>query len=145
MRIEESVEISLPPVRVYEFIADVNNLARCSDVISEVHNAPDRAVQVGDTYTTKATVMGRTVTTSHRVVTADPPNRLEMDGKNGTLNLKVVIVFEPSDSGTRVTQIGEGELGGALRFVRPVVERTVRQQVRGDLANLKRILEEQRS
>jgi carbon monoxide dehydrogenase subunit G len=141
VRIEESIEIDLPPEEVYAFFSDVNNLTKCSDVITEIRGAPDRAVQVGDTYTTVAKVMGRTVETSHRVVVADSPNRLEMDGKNDTLGLKVVIILEATTRGTRVTQAGEGKLEGALRFARPVIERTVRQQVRRDLENVKRILE----
>lgn len=143
MRIQESIEIQLPAEEVYNFISDVNNLTRCSDVITEVRNAPVGAVKVGDTYSTKAKVMGRTIETSHRVLTADAPNRLEMDGKNGTLNLKVEIIFESVEGGTRVTQVGEGKLSGAMRLARPMVERTVRQQVRGDLENLKSILEQQ--
>jgi carbon monoxide dehydrogenase subunit G len=145
LRIEESIAIQRPPEDIYNFMADVNNLTLCSDVITEVRDAPERAVQEGDSYSTTARVMGRTVTTSHRVIAADSPRRLEMDGKNGSLNLKVVITFEAIDEGTRVTQVGEGEPGGALRFARPLVERTVRQQVRSDLKNLKRILEEQGS
>jgi carbon monoxide dehydrogenase subunit G len=140
-RVEESIEIQRPPEDVYDFMADVNNLTQCSDAVTEVRDAPDRAVEEGDTYTTVARVFGRTVETLHRVIDADPPHRLEMDGKNGSMHLRVVITFEPSGEGTRVTQIGEGEPGGALRFAGPMVERTIRQQIRNDLKNLKKLLE----
>jgi carbon monoxide dehydrogenase subunit G len=142
VRIQESIDIKLPSEDVYNFVANVNNLMQCSDVITEVRDAPQHAVKVGDTYSTTAEVMGRTIKTSHTVLTADPPNRLEMDGKNGTLNLKVEIVIESVEGGTRVTQVGEGKLSGAMRFARPIVERTVRKQVRSDLENMKRILEQ---
>lgn len=143
MRIEETIEIAQSPERVYEFMANVNNLPRCSSAVHEVKGAPEAAVSQGDRYTTIAKILGRTIETDHQVNEADPPNRLVIAGTTGRTRVQVTINFEPSDSGTRVTQIGEGEPGGALRFVGPVFERTMRRQIRSDLDTLKKVLEQE--
>jgi carbon monoxide dehydrogenase subunit G len=143
VHVEASIEINRPPEDVYEFMANVNNLPRCSSAIQEVNDAPERAIEQGDTYTSVAKVMGRTITTSHRVEQADFPSRLEIEGKTGNTVISVTIRFEPTEVGTRVIQSGEGEPGGALRFAGPILERTMRRQLREDLDNLKKILEQE--
>jgi carbon monoxide dehydrogenase subunit G len=141
MRIEESIEINRSPEEVYEFVANVNNLPKCSDAIEEVRNAPDGSVSEGDTYTSVAKVMGRTVETSHKVLAARFPEFLDIDGQTGKTKIRVTIEIEPTPTGSRITQRGEGEPGGALRFVGGMVERTMRKQLQDDLANIKRLLE----
>jgi uncharacterized membrane protein len=142
-RIEESIEIKRPREEVYDYMAKVDNLERCSDAIAEVRDAPGRAVEPGDTYSTVAKIIGQTIETNHRVVTAIPPELLEIEGKTGRTEVRVRIVFENTNEGTRVIQTGEGKPGGALRFAGPMFERTMRSQIQSDLRNLKRILEQQ--
>jgi carbon monoxide dehydrogenase subunit G len=143
MRVQESIEIQRPPEDVYDFMTDVRNIVKCSGAITEVRDAPERPVVVGDSYTTVARVMGRTIETSHKVTAAQRPERLEMSGKSGSMNLRVEITFEPTDSGTLVTQVGDGEASGVLRFASSVIERTIRQQIRSDLEKLKAIMEQE--
>jgi carbon monoxide dehydrogenase subunit G len=145
MRIEESIEINRSPGDVYEFVANVNNLPKCSDAIQEVRNAPDGPVTEGDTYTSIASVMGRTVETSHRVLAARFPDLLDIDGRAGKTNIRVTIEIEQTPNGSRITQRGEGEPGGALRFVGAMVERTMRRQLQRDLASIKQTMESQPS
>jgi carbon monoxide dehydrogenase subunit G len=141
VRIEESIEINRPPEEVYEFVANVNNLPKCSGAVQEVRNAPDGLVSEGDTYTSVAKVMGRSVETSHRVIEARHPEVLDIDGKTGSTKIRVTITIEPTDTGSRVTQRGEGEPGGALRYLGGMIERTMKRQLHDDLSSLKKILE----
>jgi carbon monoxide dehydrogenase subunit G len=141
MQIEESIQIDRSPEEVYAFMANVNNLPKCSGAIKKVSNAPEHPVTEGDTYTSTASIMGRTIETSHRVLQAKPVELLVIDGKTGKTTLKVTISIEPTPNGCRVTQRGEGEPGGALRFVSGMVERTMKRQLHDDLVNLKKILE----
>jgi carbon monoxide dehydrogenase subunit G len=142
VRIEESIVINQSPEQVYAFVANVNNLPRCSSAIREVRNAPDRLLREGDTYTSVASMMGRTIETAHTVRRALPPQTLEIDGLTGSTRILVTITVEPLDGGTRITQRGEGEPSGALRFLSGMVERAMRRQIRDDLKNMKSFLED---
>lgn len=141
MKIEESIEINQPLETVYEFFANVNNLPKCSGAIAEVRGAPDRAVEVGDTYTSVARVMGTEIETAHRVLRVEPSQELEIEGTTGRTRILVHMTFEATESGTRVIQRGEGEPGGALRLAGPMLARTMKKQVRDDLNNVKKVLE----
>ncbi len=50
-------------------------------------------------------------------------------------------VFEPVDSGTKVTIVGRAEPVGFFKLAEPIVIRMAKRQIETDYANLKDLLE----
>ena len=142
MRIEESVEINLPPEEVFDYVADPENLPGWSSLVLEVQKETQGELREGDRYTSVAKFLGRRFETPMEVTAHEPP-RLHVDrSTGGPFPQEYTFVLEETAAGgTRLTQAAEGEPGGFFRLVGPLLEVAGRRQFKTDLANLKDLLE----
>ena len=75
------------------------------------------------------------------VVDYEPGALVDMKSVKAPFEMRVTYRFEDAPGGTRASiHIGGGP-GGAAWLIAPIVRRTVRKSIAGDLANLKRIVE----
>ena len=144
MRIEESVEINLPPEEVFDYVANPENLPGWSSLVLEVHRETQGELREGDRYTSVSKFLGRRFETPFEV-TAHEPNRLHSHrSTGGPLPQEYTSTFEEvAGGGTRMTQVVEGEPGGFFSLAGPLLERAGRRQFRADLETLKDLLEAQ--
>jgi uncharacterized protein YndB with AHSA1/START domain len=142
MRIEESVEINLPPEEVFDYVANPENLPGWSSQVLDVQKETQGELREGDRYTSVAKFLGRRFETPMEVTTHEPP-RLHIDkSTGGPFEQEYTFVLEETAAGgTRLTQSAEGEPGGFFRLVGPLLEVAGRRQFKTDLANLKDLLE----
>ena len=142
MRIEESVEINLPPEEVFDYVADPENLPGWSSLVLEVQKETQGPLREGDRYTSVAKFLGRTFETPLEVTAQEPPRRQSARSTGGPFPQEYTFVLEEAaGGGTRLTQAAEGEPGGFFRLVGPLLEVAGRRQFKTDLANLKDLLE----
>ena len=142
MRIEESVEINLPPEEVFDYVADPENLPGWSSLVLEVQKETQGELREGDRYTSVAKFLGRTFETPLEVTAQEPPRRQSARSIGGPfLQEYTYILEEAAGGGTRLTLVAEGEPGGFFRLVGPLLEVAGRRQFKTDLANLKDLLE----
>ena len=142
MRIEESVEINLPPEEVFDYVADPENLPGWSSLVLEVQKETQGELREGDRYTSVAKFLGRRFETPIQVTAHEPPRLHSDKSTGGPFEQEYTFVLEEAvGGGTRLTQAAEGEPGGFFRLVGPLLEVAGRRQFKTDLANLKDLLE----
>jgi len=142
MRIEESVEINLPPEEVFDYVADPENLPGWSSLVLEVQKETQGELREGDRYTSVAKFLGRRFETPMEVTAHEPPRLHSDKSTGGPFEQEYTFVLEEAaGGGTRLTQAAEGEPGGFFRLVGPLLEVAGRRQFKTDLANLKDLLE----
>jgi len=142
MRIEESVEINLPPEQVFDYVANPENLPGWSSLVLEVNKEKQGELREGDRYTSVAKFLGRRFETPMQVTAHEPPRLHSDKSTGGPFEQEYTFVLEETAAGgTRLTQAAEGEPGGFFRLVGPLLEVAGRRQFKTDLANLKDLLE----
>ena len=142
MRIEESVEINLPPEEVFDYVADPENLPGWSSLVLDVQKETQGELREGDRYTSVAKFLGRRFKTPMEVTAHEPPRLHSDKSTGGPFEQEYTFVLEEAaGGGTRLTQAAEGEPGGFFRLVGPLLEVAGRRQFKTDLANLKDLLE----
>ena len=137
MRVEESIEIERPPEAVWEVVAEPVNDPRLVPE-GEVGRTGggtslDRLPQAG-----AATKSDRA---EPRTARAPAPNRLSLRQEDEASVFHVEYRLEPSETGTRFTQISEFEWKKLPRVLHGTFARGVRRDVRDQLRQLKRLLE----
>jgi hypothetical protein len=75
------------------------------------------------------------------VTAFEPDRRFALKVLSGPVPFAFEQTLEPSDGGTRVSVVLEGEPGGFFKLAEPLVERAVRRQIQADYEQLKDILE----
>jgi hypothetical protein len=73
----------------------------------------------------------------------EPPRTFSTRIVDGPLPLDGRWSLEPMSAGTRLHFAGTGDLRGPLRFIGPLVTRTLARQFRGYHERLKRLVEEE--
>jgi hypothetical protein len=81
------------------------------------------------------------------VTSHEPPRRHSDKSMGGPFEQEYTYTFEETanGSGTRLTQVAQGEPGGFFRLAGPLLEMAGRRQFRADLRTLKDLLEAQQA
>jgi carbon monoxide dehydrogenase subunit G len=145
MTYEQSIEIERPPAEVFAFLADPANLPRWQPAVVQVSADPPGGFVPNSRLTERRTFLGNSVRSTLEVTALEPDRRLDLTTVEGPVRFCVSHRLEPSGEGTRLTLVGEGEPGGALRLAGPLLRRVVNRQARDDLRRLKRLLESDQS
>ena len=141
MRVEESVEIKLPPQVVFDYVANPQNLPEWSGLAIEVKDAPG-PLKEGATFTVVAKFLGRKFETPYQRTSYEPNRRYTDRATGGPVpDQDWTYTFEEVSAGTRLTRVVEGEPGGFFKLADPLIERALKRQVRVDLETLKDLLE----
>ncbi len=141
MRIEESVEINRPPERVFEYVANPENLPQWAGTVIETRKDTSGPLLEGSSFTSVGKFLGRRIESPFEVTAHEFPRRHTHKSTGGPLPTEWTLTFEEVAGRTRYTQVAEGEPGGFFGLVGPLLERVGRRQLRTDLENLKDLLE----
>lgn len=141
VKFEHSIVINRPVDEVFAFVTNPENDPLWIQSTQKAKQTSDGPMGVGATLSSQSRFLGRNVE-SAVVVTEYELNR-KRTGKttSGPIPAELSSIFEPVEGGTKVTSIGQMEIGGFFKLAEPVVGRMVSRQVEGDLANLKDLLE----
>jgi uncharacterized protein YndB with AHSA1/START domain len=137
MRIEETVQIRRSPEEVWAFVFDHRNDPLWCKKVKSVEPA-----EAG-----KWTVRHRPVplrpamTLVLEQLATDPPRCLKLREQDDASVFDVEYRLDPEGQGTRFTQISEFEWRKLPRLLHKTFARGVRRDVRGQLQDLKRVLE----
>jgi carbon monoxide dehydrogenase subunit G len=139
IRVEHSVQISRSPEDVFVRLSDVERLPEWQTSALEVH--ADGPIAQGSRIFEKRRLMGREMDNELEVVAFDPPRRLTLRSLGGPVKLTIDHELAAVDGGTRLTIVASGKPGGVMKLAGPMIERTAREEIRGDFARLKELLE----
>lgn len=137
IRIEESIEIASSPEAVWAVVADPLNDPRWCPKVHSVEEAGDDRWRVSH----KPVPLRPPMELTLEHLELQPPSRLTIREEDEASMFHVEYRLEPSEVGTRFTQISEFEWKKLPRILHGTFARGVRRDVRGQLQALKRLLE----
>jgi uncharacterized membrane protein len=117
-RIEHSVEIKRPTEEVFSYLTEVPNLPEW-----------------------QSGVLGMKAESTLEVTEHKPNELFELRVVDGPVHLDVSHQLTPTEEGTRLHVIVDGDPGGFAKLAGPLILRTVRRELEFDLGTLKDILE----
>lgn len=141
-RVEESVHIDRPVAEVFGYMSDPDNQTTIQSNMIEFHS--DGPLEKGRRTEGITRVAGRKVEWSAEVTEFEQDRRVEIRSIEAPMSFHITWLCEPEDEGTRLSFEQEiGSLGSFFgRLADPVVTKMYARDVRGNLDNLRTLLEE---
>lgn len=141
-RVEESVYIDRPVEDVFAYVIDPANQTTIHSNMIEFHS--DEPVQKGSRSNGTTRVAGRSIEWTAEVTEFHPPSRVEIRSVEAPMSFHLTWRCTPEGEGCRVTfQQEVGSLGSFFgRLADPIVTKMYARDMRGNLENLKTLLEE---
>ncbi|RKD97729.1 CoxG family protein [Halopiger aswanensis] len=135
VRVDRSFEVSAPPERVWEFIADPENRARAISVVQRYSADDPDGRQVTWHVELPIPLVRRTVAVETEDVTRRPPEYVKFVGKSKVLEVTGEHEIVEIDGGTRLENhfVVDGKLPG--------VEKFFKRNLDDEIQNLRRALE----
>ena len=140
---EQSVWINRPVEEVFEFTAQPENEPLWNTTLQESEITSEGPLGVGTTVRSVSRVLGQTAELTSEVTEYQVNRKKAVKSTSGPFPFESSAVFEPVDSGTKLTFSMQAELGGILRLITPVIIRMGKRQTENNFANLKELLEAQ--
>jgi uncharacterized protein YndB with AHSA1/START domain len=137
MRIEHEIRIARTPADVFAYLTDPETLPLWQPTTLAVEREADGPFTQGERFEEVHKALGRELRSTVEVVAYDPPHVFALHVVSGAVPLDGRWELEGADGGTRLRFLGHGDVGGPLRFARPLLAR----QFRGYHARLKALLE----
>ena len=141
---EVSVEklVARPRRAVAAYASDPANDADWIGALTEVRVLTDPPFGVGSRVLRVASFLGRRIEYVNEVTELDPGRRLAMRSVEAPFPMTVVYEWEDAgDGATRMRIRAGGDASGFYRVAGPLLSRTVRRGIEGDLERLRRALE----
>ena len=139
--IEETVTIAQPIERVWAFVMDEANDPLWQTTLTDVRRLSEGPMAVGTRVSESRRFLGRTIETVWEMTECEAPNRSSIASVKAPFAWQGTYVLEETGEGTRFTMLLEGNPGGFFRIAEPLLERFVRREMVGNLANLNDVLE----
>jgi uncharacterized protein YndB with AHSA1/START domain len=137
MEVRESIQIAAAPHAVWAVVADPANDPRWCPKVDSVRAAGERRWIVRHKPVPLRPAIDLTV--EHQLV--EPPARLVMREEDEASTFEVEYALEPVHGGTRFTQVSSFEWKKLPRPLHGVFAHGVRRDLRGQLQELKRLVE----
>ena len=134
--------IARPRSEVAAYVADWRNDPSWIRALTGVRLVSDGPFGAGSRVERSASFLGRRIVYVNEVAVLEPETRLVMRSVKAPFPMVVTYEFADAEAGaTRMRIRVEGDAGGFYRIAAPVLSRSVRKAVEGDLARLKEVLE----
>ncbi|MEA2278011.1 MAG: hypothetical protein QOC78_2971 [Solirubrobacteraceae bacterium] len=141
-----SIEIDRPPQEVFEYSGDPTRLKEWQDAVRDIGVETPGPPAAGTRVRETRQVPGGPRTFTWEYTDYEPPSRWSFQVIDGPIRPRGTMTFSPLDGGQRTRADFQIEFKGhgiGVLFA-PLVRRSAPEQVRSDLANLKRRLEADR-
>jgi uncharacterized protein YndB with AHSA1/START domain len=139
-----STTIHRPVEEVFAYVTNTGNDPAWHTDVLEAHKKTDEPIGIGTVWTSRfKPSMG--ISEGEMEVIEFEPNRKEvMRGEIGPMRPTLTYLFEPAGEGTTFTRRIQIRVSGMMKVMTPVMTYMTKRSNRGFLANLKRVLEQQR-
>ena len=136
-RVEETIRIAQPPEKVWAVVADPGNDSRWCRTVKSVDPVGDRRWRVMH----KPIPLRPPRELELKQLAAEPPRRLVLAQEDAAAFFKVEYRLEPTQTGTRFTQVSEFTWKTLPHVLHGMFGRAVGREVRAQLRALKVLLE----
>jgi uncharacterized membrane protein len=138
---ELDVAIERPVAEVFAYFTDVSNLPAWQSTADAAHWEDGSSIGVGSRMRERRTFLGRTLESTLEVTAYEQDRRFDLKSIGGPLPLAVRHEFEPSNGGTHIHVVAEGEAEGFARFAQRMAAKQAERQFKRDFERLKALLE----
>jgi holo-[acyl-carrier protein] synthase len=139
VRVEHSLVIKRPPADVFSYSTDLERVPEWQGTVHETRS--DGPLRQGARISEVRNFLGRKMESEVEVTAWEPDRRFALKVLRGPVQYAFEQTVEPTDGGTTVRIVLEGDPKGFFNLVEPLLERAVRRQVEADYEQLKDILE----
>ena len=140
-RIEFTTEVKRPVEEVFAYLTDPANLPEWQSGAIEGRMETLAPLAVGSRLVEVRKFLGRKLESTLEVTEYEPSRRFAFKVVSGPVPFHVEHTLEPSNGGTRLSVVGEGESGGFFKLAEPLVIKAVERQTKSDFETLKDLLE----
>ena len=142
MHIEETFTVARSPEVVFDYVTDPSNLADWQTAHTTTEQLTDGPPGLGSRFRERLKPpMSREFEQITEFTEFDRPRLVRVHVVEGQFPVDGTWSFEPAGDGTRVHFVADGQLGGVMKLLEPVVSRVVARQFAGYHRNLRRIVE----
>ena len=143
VRVEHALEIARPPADVFAYLTDISKLVDWQATLLEMRQEGEGPLGVGTRLKETRKFLGRRIESELEVTAFEPDRQFDLKTLSGPVPFTVRHTLTPSNGGTRVEFVGEGEPGKVFRMAERLVAQVARRQFTDDLETLKDRLEGQ--
>ena len=123
--LKEQIIVSRDIDEAFAYTADFSHVADWDPGIAESSKRGDGPVELGTEFDLVARFGGREVPMVYTITEFDPPSRVVLEGKGDQLDAVDTIVFSPAGDGTRIDYVAELTFHNFVRFIEPLLARTL--------------------
>lgn len=144
-RVEQSVTINRPVAEVFDFAGRdyVRNLPKWSTATREFRQTSQGGMKVGTTIQEVREIRGKPTPASVEITEYVPNQTVAFKSVSDANKSTGRFTFEPAGNGTKVTFVLDAEVGGLGRLAGPMIGREMSKGIESDMANMKRLIEQQ--
>jgi uncharacterized membrane protein len=140
MKIEASVVIDRPVEEVWTYATDLETWPQWHSSLNEMEVTSESQIGVGTTFHQTGQAIGQRIEHDSEITECEPPHKWCYQSTSGPFPFEAGYTFESVEGGTRVTLVGELDVGGFFKLAEPLVARQMRRTLESDLHSLKDIL-----
>jgi uncharacterized membrane protein len=140
MKFENSVIIHQPVNTVFDFVTNLNNNAQWQTDILELELTSAGRFELGSTYRCVNRFMGKRIETEGLITQYEPDKACSFRITSGSVSGESSFFFEAVDGATKFTTTADLELG-FFKLGKIIVKRKIDKQLKHDMLQLKKILE----
>jgi uncharacterized protein YndB with AHSA1/START domain len=140
---EINLVINRPIEEVFAFISNPENQPRWRAATLEITRVSSEPLGIGSVFKGRFTFLGRPFEGNLEIIAREPYRSYATRIVEGPFPLEGRYTLEPTESGTRLTLVIEGEPAGFFKLAEPLVVSLAKRSYEADLHNLKDMLEAQ--
>jgi uncharacterized membrane protein len=140
MNFENSVIINQPVHNVFDFVTNLNNNTQWQTDILELEMTSEGLIELGSTYRCVNRFMGQRMETEGIITDYVPDQTCSFRIISGSVTGESNFYFEAVDDATKFTTTANLDLR-YFKFGQIIVKRKIYKQLKNDMLQLKRILE----
>jgi uncharacterized membrane protein len=141
IKAERSIEIGCPIDEVFAYIADQRNALQWQSGVVEITRLTDGPPRVGTRHSFVRKFVGRRMEATNEYTVYEPLKRIGFKTTSGSVPVEASYLFESTGGGTKLTSLIELGPGGFPGLLEPLIARSLRRELKGNFAELKRRLE----
>lgn len=143
MQIEKRIKIERPNAQVFAFVSNPGNNVLWQPEVIEHKMLSDGPMELGSKMRHVSIFMGRRIEVNIDITEFVPNQKIAFHVTSGTLPYTIYYLLDSEGNGTRFTYSVVMEGNRFLKLIQPLMMRTAKRVIAGDLARLKLILEKQ--
>ena len=142
-KIEITAAIYKPIEKVFSVASNEELRPTWSRFTLEAQKISDGPIGLGTAWRTVDKVFGRQIERQSVFTEYVPNKRITQESRSGPVPFTVRWELEPISGGTRVKVIAEAQPKGLIRFFGPLMMSIRKRQFERDLANMKKLIEDE--